>query len=58
MLLQLFPGFLCTLADESYLHFKDGRWITMKVGETALLESGFSYDDLQKIKNNVEIIQD
>ena len=30
----------------------------MKVGETALLESGFSYDDLQKIKNNVEIIQD
>ncbi|MBT0724522.1 hypothetical protein HH682_08770 [Rosenbergiella sp. S61] len=26
----------------------------MKVSETALLESGFSHDELQKIKNNVE----
>ncbi|MBT0723163.1 hypothetical protein HH682_01650 [Rosenbergiella sp. S61] len=26
----------------------------MKVSETALLESGFSHDDIQKIKNNVE----
>ncbi|WP_067701742.1 hypothetical protein [Erwinia sp. ErVv1] len=26
----------------------------MKVSETALLESGFSHADLQKIKNNVE----
>ena len=58
MMLQLFPGFLCMHADERYLHFKDGRWIAMKLSETALLESGFSHDELQKINNNVEIIQD
>lgn len=53
-MIQLWAGFLCIIAAERYLHFKDGKWNAMKVNETNLLKSGFSSIDIQKIKNNAE----
>ena len=47
-------GFLCIIAAERYLHFKDEKWNAMKVNEANLLKSGFSRIDIQKIKNNTE----
>lgn len=45
---------MCIIAAERYLHFKDGKWNTMKVNEANLLKSGFSSIDIQKIKNNTK----
>lgn len=47
------PEFLCIVAAKWYLHFKDGRWIAMKVSDATLLRSGFSHADLEKLKNNI-----
>lgn len=54
VMIQICPGFMCILAAERYLYFKDGRWNAMKVNEANLLKSGFSSIDIQKIKNNTE----